>query len=137
MSTKKVKTNNRVKFNTLFLVVVAFVFGAISFMSMINLAGTGLWMKQISDGRAICFGETVDSDGVKVTKNEGVCASAGGDGEHTKDINDVAMFLYNKMYYAEQMDVYRSTFSTFIIGLMFAIASLAGAVVYWNHNKNK
>ena len=123
MSTKKIKTKNRVKFNTLFLVVIAFVFGAISFMSMINLAGTGLWMKQISNGRAICLDEVVDSDGVKVTTLEGVCASSGGDGEHTKDINDVAMFLYNKMYYAEQMDVYRSAFSTFIIGITIKLNS--------------
>ncbi len=91
----------------------------------------------ISNGRGLCFDETVDSDGAKGTKNEGVCASLGGDEERTKDINDVAMFLYNKIYYAEQTDAYRSAFSTFVIGLMFTIASLTGAVVYWNHNKNK
>ncbi|MCR5572212.1 MAG: hypothetical protein K6F57_00345 [Candidatus Saccharibacteria bacterium] len=137
MSTKKVKTNNRVKFNTLLLVLVAIVFAVISFFSMINLAGSSTWMMPISNGRGLCFDETVDSDGAKGTKNEGVCASLGGDEERTKDINDVAMFLYNKIYYAEQTDAYRSAFSTFVIGLMFTIASLTGAVVYWNHNKNK
>ncbi len=137
MSTKKSKTNNRVKFNTLFLVVIAFVFGAISFFSMINLAGSSTWMMPISNGRGLCFDETVDSDGVKGTKNEGVCASSGGDEARTEDINDAAIFLYDKMYFAEQTDAYRSAFSTFVIGLMFTIASLAGAVVYWNHNKIK
>ena len=104
---------------------------------MINLFGSSTWMMSISNGRSLCFDETVDSDGAKGTKNEGVCASLGGNEEHTKDINDVAMFLYDKMNYAEQMDAYRSAFSTFVIGLMFTIASLTGAVVYWNHNKNK
>ena len=137
MSTKKVKTNNRVKFNTLLLVLVAIVFAVISFFSVINLAGSSLWMTPISNGRGLCFDETVDSDGVRGTKNEGVCASSGDDEARTEDVDNAAIFLYDKMFFAEQMDAYRSAFSTFIIGLMFTIASLTGAVVYWNHNKNK
>ena len=137
MSTKKLKVNNRVKFNTFLFVLAAFIFAAFSFLSMINLAKTGTTLQQISNQRGLCFDETVDPDGTKGTENEGVCSSDPEKGPLSDNIQDVAMFLYDKVTYTETMAAYRSAYSTFIIGLMFTFASLFGGVIYWNHNKAK
>ena len=130
------KTRPRVIINTFLLLIaaVAFMVMSINFGGSIIARG-GNAMKPISSAPGLCFDEI---DGGQATRNEYICSSEideNGDGKPVANANDYALYAHNDTVLAESVVVQSISFAVMVVGSLFSLAFIVGAIVYWNHSR--
>ena len=99
------------------------------------IARGGKAMKPISSAPGLCFDEI---DGGQATMNEYICSSEideNGDGKPVASANDYALYVHNDTVLAENVVVQSISFAVMVVGLLFSLAFIVGAIAYWNHNR--
>ena len=134
MATKNNKTSTRVKINAGLLILMAIMFGVITFCGVNELARFRKNLIGISDAPALCFDEELyeKNDGT-VIQDTYPCVLNGT--EEATSQRDHTMFLYDKINFTATINSYQNDILLVAVGSMMTIASLVGAVVYWNHNR--
>ena len=135
MSIKKNSTSSvRVKINTLLFVIAAVVFSVASYY------GASLFKDgtiEITHVPGVCWDDVGKGDD-KSTENEYICLpKVGEDGKNiaVSSDNEYALFLYDQSQFSRAMETEHAQTIVMFVGNIFAVASLFGAVIYWNHNR--
>lgn len=138
--TKKPKTSARVKVNTCLLLLLAVLFGVLTWCGTSRIMAHGRGHSAFiatDDNPGICFEEESDFINGPPTTRKGahVCITEEDGRVHATDINDYTMFLNERVSFTATIESMQLAIVLFTIGLMSTIASLIGAIVYWNHNR--
>ena len=130
---KNNKTPARVNINAGLLVLVAIIFGVITFCGVNKLQDYRKNLTGVSDSPALCYDEEVykNSNG-SVRQDSYPCST---DGAAVTDQKDYTMFLYDRISLTTSSLSYENGVVLTAIGGMLTIASLATAFIYWNHNR--
>ena len=137
MSKNKTKTPTRVIVNTTILVTLAIAFAVIAIHKAVSIdiySGALTNARSITNQPGLCYDNIDDPDG-RMTDNERICNP--GTEEKATDPNTIALYLDTQIATAQDVSVYASAQAILTIGGFLSIASLAAAVIYWNHNKIK
>lgn len=138
----KQKTSGRVIFNTCLLALMTIIFGVMTYCgaSKIVLYSKNHSAMVASDSPALCFEEEIDlGDDVAPIRNGGYICSSMVD-ENNKpirltDIDDYAMFFSDRISFTATIESVQLEILLCTIGSMLTLASLIGAIIYWNHNR--
>lgn len=130
MKVKAEKCKSRVIANTCILVVLAMLICAITCLGVNRISDYRKNVVGVSDAPALCF----DSEGVEdgIIKNAYPCVT---DGEPVTTTNENVIFLYNRANFASTVELNVMQFTLASIGGIISCVVLAGAFVYWNHNR--
>lgn len=136
----KSKSNIRVKVNTAILVLCAAVFGAMTCSGVKQLDKLRVSLNGVSDAPALCYDEEKYNANADYRVIEGTypClleTDENGENVPAESPRDVAMFIYDRVSLTSSMLSTELDVVVVAIGSMFTVASLAGAVVYYNHNR--
>ncbi len=134
MATKSSKTSARVAINTGLLILMAIVFGIMTFCGVSKLDASRKNLVGISDAPALCYDEELykKNDGT-VIQDTYPCVMNGT--EEATSQKDHTMFLYDKINFSATINSQQNDILLITIGSMFTIVSFIGGIVYWNHNR--
>lgn len=125
------KTSARVKFNTVFLAVLAVIIGMATFFGANSIHAYRKNLIGVSDAPALCY-NAQRFDDVAVIEDAYPCVT---DGEAITTADEYAIFLYNRSNFAATINSTEMEVVLVTLGTVMTAASLVGAVVYWNHNR--
>lgn len=143
MRTKSSKTGARVKINTCLLLFLAAFFGVITYCGIsrlrtFNISATAF---TISDGPNLCRkNETNLDDHTFHLDDVYLCSleqDENGNFAQLTDPSDYALYLNNQITWASEIKSAQLKVMLGIIGSMFTLSALVGAIVYWNHNRDQ
>lgn len=137
---KKPKTNLRVAINTCIFILISLCFGLLTCRGVQHLQLSSKHYLSIIDSPNLCFEKSkTDDGGNRSVQGAYLCSSkttnADHKNEHLTNSEDQTLFLYNKLAFSSLMRSNDLMILLVTIGSMFTIASLAGGVIYWIHNK--
>ncbi len=136
-TTKRIKRPLRIKLNTGLFVIAAIIFAAITFCAATWVAEMNESIsghRHITNQPALCFDAVENDDGTIDRDNGHVCNS--GTEETATDPQVLTMFLHEEILFAQDQSATNASVAIVAIGSLFTVASLIGAIIYWNHNKN-
>lgn len=95
-----------------------------------------------SDRPGICFEEESNFENGRPTTVTGayVCLMETNENHErirAKEPNDFAMYLDDRITFSAVIDSLEKAITLGIIGSMFTLSTLIGAIVYWNHNRGR
>lgn len=134
MATKNNKSSARVCINAGLLVLMAIAFGIITFCGVNKLDASRKNLVGISDAPALCYNEELyKKNNGTVIQDTYPCVENGT--EEATSQRDHTMFLYDRISLTATVNSQQNDILLIAIGSMMTIASLIGAIVYWNHNR--
>lgn len=142
---KKPRTSTRIKVNTCLLLLLTVSFGILTWCGASRIMAHGRGYSAFiatDDAPGICFEEESDFINGHPTTRKGpyVCITENDESYErvrTTDANDYTMFLSEHISFTSTIESTQLAIILFTIGLMSTIASLIGAIVYWNHNHGR
>lgn len=142
---RKPRTSTRIKVNTCLLLLLTVSFGILTWCGASRIIAHGRGHSAFvatDDYLGICFEEESDFiNGLPTTrKGPYVCITENDENYErvrTTDANDYTMFLNERIGFISTIESTQLAIILFTIGLMSTIASLIGAIVYWNHNHGR
>lgn len=139
MKTKNNKTPARVKVNSCLFVLLAIVFGVMTFCGVNKLQTFGKNFRSVSDAPGLCYDEEAyKKSGSTVVVNAYPCLTQtdeNGNAIPATSQNDYTMFLFDRTNLSGVTLTYELSTVITIIGGMFTLISLVGGIIYWNHNR--
>ncbi len=134
MVTKNNRTPGRVYINTGLLVLMAIVFGVITFCGVNELDAYRKNLVGISDAPGLCYDEELyRKNNGTVIQDTYPCIENGT--EEATSQRDHTMFLYDRVSFTATVNSQQNDILLIAIGSMMTLASFVGAIVYWNHNR--
>ena len=139
MKAKSVKTPTRVKVNTGLFILLAIVLGAMTYCGASKLKMFSKNFRGISDAPGLCYDEdTYKKSNASIVEDTYPCSTQSDENGNplpaTSD-NDYAMFLYDHTTFSGAILSNELIILVTTIGSMLTLASLAGGIIYWNHNR--
>lgn len=143
---QKTKTNPRVIVNSCLLLLMAMVFGILTCRGLfwIRNFNIGATAMTISDAPSLCrYNETYEEK-VNPQKTEFymdeiyLCSLEHDENDNNVEVSDgksYTMYLNNAITAASEFNSAQFKVVICVIGSIATIASLVGAVIYWNHNR--
>ncbi len=134
MKTKNNKTFARIKINTILLILMAIIFGVITFCGISQLNAFRKNLVGVSDAPALCYNEELyEQNDETIIQDTYPCISNGT--EEATSLKDHTMFLYDRISLTATINSWQNDILLISIGGMLAIGSLVSAIIYWNHNR--
>lgn len=140
---RKLRTSARVKVNSCLLLFMAVVFGLMTCRGLFWLRNfnRSATYATISDGPGLCRYDGADPKDLEFMREEVYLCSLehdeNGNYVEVTDVKDHTLYLNNKITFASEIISAQLKTILCIIGSMFTIVSLVGAIVYWNHNRSR
>lgn len=134
MATKNNKTPARIKVNTGLLILMAIIFGIITFCGVGKLETSRKNLVGISDAPALCYDEELYWKNNRTVIQDTYPCVMNGTEEATSQ-RDHTMFLYDKINFTAMTNSQQNDIILITIGSMLTIASFISAIIYWNHNR--
>ena len=134
MVTKTNKSSARVMINTSLFIIMAIVFGIMTFCGLNKLETFRKSLIGISDAPALCFNEDLYEKNNGTVIQDAYPCNLNGTEEATSQ-RDHTMFLYDKINFTATVNSQQNDILLTTIGGMMTIASFIGAIIYWNHNR--
>ncbi|MBQ2695460.1 hypothetical protein IJG04_02365 [Candidatus Saccharibacteria bacterium] len=134
MKSKNNKPSLRIKINTALFILMALIFGAITFYGINQLSVFRKNLIGVSDAPALCYNEELyEQNNGTIIQDTYPCISNGT--EEATDLKDHTMFLYDRISLTATINSWQNDILLVSIGSMLTIGSLISAIIYWNHNR--
>lgn len=135
---KTSKSKSRIFINTGLFLLASAIFAALGLCGAKKLERFDKLFVALQDSPSLCF-ESDEAKKEEPAKNAYVCkgeVDENGNIPASESQTDQSIFLYDRLHLATATTINAVQTAIVATGIFFSIASLFGAIIYWNHNRS-